>query len=197
MPQTARSQVRLRSVPPGAVKPLPDLRKYPGVVVGRQIMSRLKVDGDPGIPPGSPLQGAARIDQPIPRAAKRAAIIRRYSNWPLRPVSTTRRRCMHCASASSVRHAIEFFDPMIPGKSGATVVKRLAGLQEELGQLNDLASAGTLLMVCAGRDRHLREAVTLIGGWHSPRHAALLAGIPDKLKRIRGLDLPRLDRNPG
>jgi adenylate cyclase len=93
-----------------------------------------------------------------------------------------------------LRYAIEFFGPMIPGKSGAAVVKRLAGLQEELGQLNDLASAGTLLMVCAGRDPHLREAVTLIGGWHSQRHAALLADIPAKLKRIRGLDLPRLEQ---
>ena len=91
-----------------------------------------------------------------------------------------------------LRYAIEFFGPMIPGKSGAAAIKRLAGLQEELGQLNDLASAGTLLMVCAGHDPHLREAVTLIGGWHGPRHAALLDDIPDKLKLIRGLKLPRL-----
>jgi inorganic triphosphatase YgiF len=91
-----------------------------------------------------------------------------------------------------LRYAIEFFGPMIPGKAGNTAIKRLAGLQEELGQLNDLASAGTLLMVCAGRDQALREAVTLIGGWHGPRHAALLDDIPDKLKRIRGLNLPRL-----
>ena len=82
---------------------------------------------------------------------------------------------------------------MIPGKSGANVIRRLAGLQEELGQLNDLASAGTLLMVCAGREPHLREAVTLIGGWHGPRHAALLGDIPDKLKRVRDIDLPRLN----
>ncbi|OHC67917.1 MAG: hypothetical protein A3H93_04140 [Rhodocyclales bacterium RIFCSPLOWO2_02_FULL_63_24] len=95
-----------------------------------------------------------------------------------------------------LRYAIEFFGPMIPGKSGVTVIKRLAGLQEELGQLNDLASAGTLLMVCAGKDPHLREAVTLIGGWHGPRHAALLGDIPNKLKRIRGLDLPHLDKSP-
>lgn len=47
-------------------------------------------------------------------------------------------------------------------------------------------------MVCAGRNAHLREAVTLIGGWHGPRHAALLDDIPNKLERIRGLDLPRL-----
>jgi inorganic triphosphatase YgiF len=96
-----------------------------------------------------------------------------------------------------LRYAIEFFGPMIPGKSGSNVIKRLAGLQEVLGQLNDLASAGTLLMVCAGRDPHLREAVTLIGGWHGPRHAALLADIPSNLKRIRGLNLPRLDRDAG
>ena len=91
-----------------------------------------------------------------------------------------------------LRYAIEFFDPMLPGKSGTATIKRLAGLQEELGQLNDLASAGTLLMVCAGHDPHLREAVTLVGGWHGPRHAALLDDIPNKLKLIRGLKLPRL-----
>ena len=94
-----------------------------------------------------------------------------------------------------LRYAIEFFGPMIPGKSGAAAIKRLAGLQEELGHLNDLASAGNLLMVCAGHDPHLREAVTLIGGWHGPRHAALLDDIPNKLKLIRGLDLPQLGQS--
>ncbi len=94
-----------------------------------------------------------------------------------------------------LRYAIEFFGPMIPGRSGATIIKRLAGLQDELGQLNDLASAGTLLMVCAGKDAHLREAVTLIGGWHGTRHMDLLGDIPDKLKLIRGLNLPTLERS--
>jgi CHAD domain-containing protein len=91
-----------------------------------------------------------------------------------------------------LRYAIEFFGPMIPGKAGTRVIKRLAGLQEELGQLNDLASAGTLLMACAGGDSHLREAVALIGGWHGPRHAALLGDIPANLELIRGIKLPRL-----
>lgn len=94
-----------------------------------------------------------------------------------------------------LRYAIEFFGPMLPGKSGVAAIKRLAGLQDELGQLNDLASAGTLLMVCAGKDPHLREAVTLIGGWHGPRHAGLLYDIPNKLRLIRGLKLPRLQQN--
>jgi inorganic triphosphatase YgiF len=92
-----------------------------------------------------------------------------------------------------LRYAIEFFGPMLPGKSGPATIKRLAGLQEELGQLNDLASAGNLLMVCAGHDAQLREAVTLVGGWHGPRHAALLDDIPGKLKLIRDINLPKLD----
>ena len=50
-------------------------------------------------------------------------------------------------------------------------------------------------MVCAGKDPHLREAVTLIGGWHGPRHAGLLYDIPNKLRLIRGLKLPRLQQN--
>jgi adenylate cyclase len=91
-----------------------------------------------------------------------------------------------------LRYAIEFFGAIIPGKSGNTVVKRLAGLQDELGQLNDLANAGNLLMVCAGREQHLREAVTLIGGWHGQRHAALLAAIPGQLEDMRRIKLPRL-----
>jgi len=91
-----------------------------------------------------------------------------------------------------LRYAIEFFGPMMPSKSGAAAIKRLAGLQHELGQLNDLASAGTLLMVCAGHNLHLREAVTLVGGWHGTRYAALLDDIPNKLERIRDLNLPRL-----
>jgi CHAD domain-containing protein len=83
---------------------------------------------------------------------------------------------------------------MIPGKSGTVAIKRLAALQDELGQLNDLASAGTLLMICAGRDTQLREAVTLVGGWHGQRHSALLDDIPDRLKRIAGIRLPRLEQ---
>ncbi len=91
-----------------------------------------------------------------------------------------------------LRYAIEFFGEMIPGHGGQRIVKRLAALQEELGQLNDLANAGLLLMACASSHSHLREAVTLIGGWHGPRHAALLEEIPDRLATIRRLKLPRL-----
>lgn len=91
-----------------------------------------------------------------------------------------------------LRYALEFFGAMLPGKSGKMVIKRLASLQEDLGQLNDLASAGNLLMICAGREPLLREAVTLVGGWHGQRHAKLLADIPLQVAKIQGITLPRL-----
>ncbi len=96
-------------------------------------------------------------------------------------------------SIKRLRYAIEFFGAMIPGNGAARLVRRLAALQEELGQLNDLASAGAVLMACAGNDPHLREAVSLIAGWHGPRHSRLLAAIPDQLVRIAKLRLLKLD----
>ena len=90
-----------------------------------------------------------------------------------------------------LRYGIEFFGDLAPGRSGSRIVKRLATLQEELGQLNDLANAGEILMACAGQDRELREAVTLIGGWHGKRHAELLAAIPSQLEQVAGLKIPR------
>ncbi len=153
---------------------------------------------------GSLLQRAPFIDAPAASADDPPSLLQ-FADHRLRRLL---KRVLELADAARVdhppslhelrigikrlRYAIEFFGPMLPRKSGPAAIQRLAGLQEELGQLNDLASAGNLLMVCAGRDPQLREAVTLIGGWHGPRHAALLGDIPHKLKRIRDLKLPRL-----
>lgn len=68
----------------------------------------------------------------------------------------------------------------------------LARVQDTLGQLNDLNSAGAMLMDCAGDDPRLREAVTLIGGWHGPRYAKLLVAISRDLELLTQLRLPKL-----
>lgn len=91
-----------------------------------------------------------------------------------------------------LRYALEFFAPLAARSAPRHTLRRLVGLQDTLGQLNDLAQAGTLLMRCAGDDPHLREAVTLIGGWHGPRHARLLATVPDTMVHLPRLRLPRL-----
>ncbi|MDP1956834.1 MAG: CHAD domain-containing protein, partial [Rhodocyclaceae bacterium] len=65
-----------------------------------------------------------------------------------------------------LRYALEFFTPLASPKALRRLLLHLTRLQDALGQINDLASAGELLMSCADADPRLREAVTLIGGWH-------------------------------
>lgn len=91
-----------------------------------------------------------------------------------------------------LRYALEFFMPLATGKSLPRLLASLVQMQDELGQLNDLANAGLLLMNCAGDDPRLREAVSLVGGWHASRHKALLDKIPGQLKTLTRLKLPKL-----
>ncbi|MBP8897524.1 MAG: CHAD domain-containing protein [Sulfuritalea sp.] len=91
-----------------------------------------------------------------------------------------------------LRYALEFFAPLARERAFAPALQRLVAIQDTLGQLNDLANAGALLMDCAGDDPRLREAVTLIGGWHGPRYAALLESITPELGRLARLQLPPL-----
>ena len=91
-----------------------------------------------------------------------------------------------------LRYALEFFSPLLAGKPLQRLLGRLTMLQDELGQLNDLANAGLLLMHCAGDDPRLREAVALVGGWHASRHGELLAQIPEQAKQLARLKLPQL-----
>jgi len=93
-----------------------------------------------------------------------------------------------------LRYALEFFAPLAPPKATGRLLGQLAGLQETLGKINDLANAGELLMDCAGDDALLREAVTLIGGWHGPRYRELQAAVPCGLKQLGKLALPKLRR---
>jgi adenylate cyclase len=83
-----------------------------------------------------------------------------------------------------LRYALEFFAPLAEHKRRRLAVEQLAQMQTILGQLNDLANAGRLLGEYAGSDPQLREAVTLIAGWHGPRHGKLLAQVPALLARL-------------
>ena len=83
------------------------------------------------------------------------------------------------------RYALEFFAPVARGKARRRQAGQLATLQGTLGELNDLANAGQLLTDCAGHDERLREAVSLIAGWHGQRHARLMAAVPKLLANLR------------
>lgn len=93
-----------------------------------------------------------------------------------------------------LRYALEFFSPLMAEKNLRAVLRHLVNLQDSLGQLNDLANAGDLLMQCAADIPHLREAVSLIGGWHGPRHKELLTIAAKAIARLRHIPLPPLPK---
>ena len=80
---------------------------------------------------------------------------------------------------------------MMPAKACNKILQNLAATQEKLGQLNDLAGAGAVLMHCAASDSNLRQAINLIAAWHARRHADLLAEVAVDIKRIKHLKLPQ------
>lgn len=79
-----------------------------------------------------------------------------------------------------LRYAAEFLHDVYP-----TSQRRVAALQERLGQLNDLALAGPVLLAYAGTDADRLAAVRRLGEWHGPRHAALLKGLKKSVRRLR------------
>lgn len=131
----------------------------------------------PGNPASAPLAefAAARLQRLHKTLLRRASTAKMHDPMTLHALRIAVKR---------LRYALEFFTPLLPRAKTRAALKRLVGLQDTLGQINDLAQAGTLLMHCAGDDPRLREAVTLIGGWHGPRHARLLAGVPGHIMRF-------------
>lgn len=95
-------------------------------------------------------------------------------------------------AAKRMRYALEFLAPLLAPRRTARLIGHMTQLQDKLGQLNDLANAGALLMDCAGDDAGLREAVSLIGGWHGPRYASLLVELPQLTAKLRKLRLPKV-----
>lgn len=97
-----------------------------------------------------------------------------------------------------LRYAIEFFAPLYRAKDVRPAHGALTALQDTLGALNDLASAGNPLMQCAGDNPALREAVALVGGWHGPRYEALRAELPGRIGQLLALKrFWRQDRKGG
>jgi len=154
---------------------------------------------------GRTLLGALEALHPVPTTDGAAMPLRAFARERLRRLRKKLRRLAAAADLQDpaslhalrigvkrLRYALEFFAPLAPERAFVRALQRLAGVQDTLGQLNDLANAGDLLMDCAGDDPRLREAVTLIGGWHGPHYAALQAGVVRELPRLTRQHLPRL-----
>ncbi|MBI4986880.1 MAG: CHAD domain-containing protein [Rhodocyclales bacterium] len=140
----------------------------------------------------------------FPAAATDTADLANYAAARVRRLHRRVRRLAATASADDpvslhalriaikrLRYALEFLAPIVRGKAHRRNIARLAALQDALGQVNDLANAGRQLMECAGEDARLREAVSLVGGWHGPRYAELLATVRVGLAQLQQLQMPR------
>lgn len=92
-----------------------------------------------------------------------------------------------------LRYGLEFFAPLMPASNSRRLLDKLVTLQDILGQLNDLASAGDRLSRYAADAPQLREAVTLVAGWHGRRHHRLRKRIPAALANLGKLRLPALE----
>jgi inorganic triphosphatase YgiF len=188
---------------------LPDEPRLPalaGDITNRRYVARQQALALLAAPDyGRTLLAALETLHPVPAGDGAAIPLRTFARDRLRRLRTKLRRLAAAADLQDpaslhalrigvkrLRYALEFFAPLAPDGAFSRVLQRLAGVQDTLGQLNDLANAGALLMDCAGDDPRLREAVTLIGGWHGPRYAGLQAAVARELPRLTRLRLPRL-----
>ncbi len=139
---------------------------------------------------GARAEMLAQLDQPLASfaaatLAKRHRRLRRRGRR-LGKLSVEQRHELRIA-AKKVRYAAEFFAGLYPHKAARAYVRALAGLQDELGVLNDQAVTERLLaQIEAGGGDLLRErAVGVIIGWNACNTRTRLAGMAQVWKRFR------------
>jgi inorganic triphosphatase YgiF len=68
-----------------------------------------------------------------------------------------------------LRYACDYFQTLFPGKPTRAYLKRLAGLQDDLGRLNDATVAEELVDRLAGEDTAAMTGAALVKGWYRHR----------------------------
>ncbi len=133
--------------------------------------------------------GLAQLDQPL--AAYAAAMLgRRHRQLRRRgrnlaQLNAEQRHALRIA-AKKLRYAAEFFSGLYPRKASRRYLQALAGLQDELGVLNDQAVTGRLLeqIGAGGRDLLRSRASGVIIGWIACKTRLQLAGMARAWKRF-------------
>jgi len=90
-------------------------------------------------------------------------------------------------AAKKARYAAEFFQSILPGRETRRYIACLSGLQDRLGELNDLAVAEGLLAQLAehpGRNGVSREQIMFARGFAAARSAAGVAALRKPLKAL-------------
>jgi CHAD domain-containing protein len=90
-------------------------------------------------------------------------------------------------AAKKARYAAEFFHSILPGRKMKRYIGSLSGLQDHLGELNDLAVAEGLLAQLAehpGRNAVSREQIMFARGFAAARSAAGVKALRKPLKAL-------------
>jgi len=90
-------------------------------------------------------------------------------------------------AAKKARYAAEFFQSILPGRQTKRYIACLSGLQDRLGELNDLAVAEGLLAQLAehpGRNGVSREQIMFARGFAAARSAAGVKALRKPLKAL-------------
>jgi triphosphatase len=89
----------------------------------------------------------------------------------------------------ALRYAVEFFLPIYPAKAGRRFLKKLKGLQDIFGYLNDVAMAKKLVDLSAehAADADLQRAVGYVLGWHMARANEAWAAARARWQRLESV----------
>ena len=83
-----------------------------------------------------------------------------------------------------LRYAAEFFAPLFPGRTTRRFLRRMAVLQERLGQLNDTAVAAELMAQLAARSAARNGAIGVVRGFVAASGNTGRTGIERSWKRL-------------
>jgi CHAD domain-containing protein len=70
------------------------------------------------------------------------------------------------------------------GNKPTALLKQLGELQDALGEISDLNSAGAILLPLAKSQRNLVPAITALGGWHLSRHPQRLHALSEQKRKL-------------
>jgi inorganic triphosphatase YgiF len=124
------------------------------------------------------MPAARRMDEPAKKVGA-DVLARRHgrlikAGTGLENLSAEQRHQLRIA-VKKVRYASEFFQSLFPSKMTAPYIRALRALQDNLGHLNDLSSAQTMMaeLVKASRGvkaKELARAAELVEGWYAAAH---------------------------
>ena len=144
----------------------------------------------------------ARCWHPLPEATDHALTLHGFAA----EVLSHRLRKLHCGDdiagqdaaerhklrlrVKRARYSSELFESLYPGKPMRRLMHRLAGVQDELGNLNDLSTAETLLSQLGGAGGRFGYAIGLVLGFTAAHSEEILPRVTRRWAKLQRAGRP-------